>query len=166
LGFWIRQWRAGGAKALDHPEAGRAPRGRKGLAAGLKAAIVGTRRQFPGFGLKKVRDHLWRFGGLKVSVGSVRKTLRAAGIPREAVRKRYRGRSEAVRTFERAKAYELWQSDITSYVLTRSGQRVYLVVFLDDYSRYVVSWALAMQQSWSRGRCWRGSSGSRSRWRC
>jgi transposase InsO family protein/transposase-like protein len=146
LSVWARQYAAKGPKALEHPLTGTGPRGRKGLAAGLKAAIVGTRRQFPGFGLKKVRDHLWRFGGLKVSIGSVRKTLRAAGIPREAARKRYRGRSEAVRAFERAKPNELWQSDITSYVLTRSGQRVYLTVFLDDYSRYVVSWGLAMQQ--------------------
>jgi len=146
LSVWARQYATKGPKALEHPMTGMAPRGRKGLAAGVKAAIVATRRRFPTFGLKRVKHSLWRFGGLKVSVGSVRKALREAGVPRQVGTRRYRGRSEAARTFERAKANELWQSDITSYVLSRSGQRVYLVVFLDDYSRYIVSWALALQQ--------------------
>ena len=36
--------------------------------------------------------------------------------------------------------------DITSFVLTRHSQRVYLTVFLDDYSRYIVSWGLYLHQ--------------------
>jgi hypothetical protein len=60
--------------------------------------------------------------------------------------KKRRPRPPRPRRFERSKPRELWQSDITSYVLTRHSQRVYLTVFLDDHSRYVVSWALALQQ--------------------
>ena len=48
--------------------------------------------------------------------------------------------------FERARAGELWQSDITTFLLTRHSQRVYLTVFLDDYSRYIVSWGLYLHQ--------------------
>jgi hypothetical protein len=40
----------------------------------------------------------------------------------------------------------LWQTDITSFVLRRHGQRVYLTVYLDDFSRYVVGWALEAHQ--------------------
>jgi len=40
----------------------------------------------------------------------------------------------------------MWQSDITSFVLPRQGRRVYLTVFLDDYSRYIVSWGLYLNQ--------------------
>lgn len=42
---------------------------------------------------------------------------------------------------------QLWQSDITSMVLTRHSARVYLTVFLDDYSRYIVSWNLQLRQT-------------------
>jgi transposase InsO family protein len=62
-----------------------------------------------------------------------------AAVPR-------RKRKEIVRRFERSKPGELWQTDITSYVLTRSRVRVYLTVFLDDFSCYVVSWQLATHQ--------------------
>jgi len=40
----------------------------------------------------------------------------------------------------------MWQSDITSYVMRRQGRRVYLTVFLDDHSRFIVAWALATHQ--------------------
>ena len=42
---------------------------------------------------------------------------------------------------------QLWQTDITSLSLARHSQKVYLTVFMDDYSRYVVSWQLALQQT-------------------
>jgi transposase InsO family protein len=80
-----------------------------------------------------------------VSAGSVRKVLKAE-VLHEPLPKARRKRREIVRRFERSKPGELWQTDITSYVLTRSRVRVYLTVFLDDFSRYVVSWALATQQ--------------------
>jgi hypothetical protein len=106
---------------------------------------VRTKRRFPTFGLKKVRDFLRRFGGQSVSTGSVRKVLAAEGLhqPIQPARRRKR---EIIRRVERSKPGELWQTDITSYVLTRSRVRVYLTVFLDDFSRYVVSWSLATHQ--------------------
>jgi transposase InsO family protein len=52
-----------------------------------------------------------------------------------------------VRRFERARPGELWQSDITSFLLTRHRQRVYLTVFLDDHSRYIVSHSLRTRQT-------------------
>jgi len=42
---------------------------------------------------------------------------------------------------------QLWQTDITSFVLPRSKDRVYLVVFMDDHSRYIVSWSFALKQT-------------------
>jgi len=42
---------------------------------------------------------------------------------------------------------QLWQTDITSFVLARNGTRVYLTVFLDDYSRYIVAWNLQLRQT-------------------
>ncbi|NOT31979.1 MAG: DDE-type integrase/transposase/recombinase [Planctomycetes bacterium] len=146
----LRGWRAryelGGPQALEPKQLGRpSGAGRSTLPAPLQAEIVRTKRRFPSFGLKKVRDFLKRFQGQAVSTGSVRKVLKAEGLHALPVAPR-RKRREIVRRFERSKPGELWQTDITSYVLTRSRVRVYLTVFLDDFSRYVVSWSLATHQ--------------------
>jgi len=146
----LRNWRSryelGGPQALEPRKTGRpAGEARSTLPASLQEEIVRTKRRFPTFGLKKVRDFLKRFAGRAVSTGSVRKVLAAEGLhaPVLAPRKK---KHALVRRFERSKPGELWQTDITSYVLTRSKVRVYLVVFLDDFSRYVVAWQLATQQ--------------------
>ena len=142
---WLRAYREHGPKGLEHPF-GNKQRGRKPLPQALREEIVSVKRRFPDFGLRKVRDFLSRFRGLKVSSGGVRSTLKAEGIPAAKKRKR-RGRGKpAVRRFERSRPRELWQSDITSYVLARESRRVYLTVFLDDYSRYVVSFGLELHQ--------------------
>jgi transposase InsO family protein len=44
--------------------------------------------------------------------------------------------------FERAKPNQLWQSDLFTFLLKRENRRVYLVVFLDDHSRFVVGHGL------------------------
>ncbi len=143
---WQARYELGGPQALEPKKLGRpSGEGRSTLPEPLQAEIVRTKRRFPSFGLKKVRDFLKRFGGTRVSTGSVRKVLSAEGLHALPTAPR-RKRREIVRRFERSKPGELWQTDITSYVLTRSRVRVYLTVFLDDFSRYVVSWSLATHQ--------------------
>jgi len=90
----------------------------------VRERIVKTKQRFPAFGLRKVRDFLHRFDGLKVSASGVRRTLDAAGM-REPVPVRRKRKIPSVRSFERAKPGELWQTDITSFLLTRHSQRVY-----------------------------------------
>ena len=142
---WLRAYREHGPKGLEHPF-GKKKRGRKPLPQPLREEIVSVKRRFPDFGLRKIRDFLSRFRGLKVSPGGVRSTLAAEGIP-PAKKPKRRGRGKpAVRRFERSRPRELWQSDITSFVLARESRRVYLTVFLDDYSRYVVSFGLELHQ--------------------
>jgi transposase InsO family protein len=142
---WITKYRNSGPKSLE-----RKPHGGKGksrLAKALKAEIVRTKHLFPDFGLKRIRDYLCRFRGVKVSPGAIKKTLDTEKVPSPLppVQKKAR-RKPPARRFERSKPGALWQSDITSYVMTRHGTRAYLTVFLDDYSRYVVSYALALHQ--------------------
>jgi hypothetical protein len=49
---------------------------------------------------------------------------------------------EKVCRFERAKPNQLWQTDLFTFVLKRQNRRVYLVAFLDDHSRFLVSYGL------------------------
>ena len=148
---WLTAYRAGGPKALEPGRPGpkpgtevTPPRGR--IPAAVEAEIVRTKRRFPDFGLRKIRDFLLRFGGVQVSAGGVGAALDRAGIERIPVVEKRRRKPDQVRRFERALPMDLWQTDITSFYLGRESRRVYLVAFIDDRSRYVVSFALAHQQ--------------------
>jgi len=111
----------------------------------MREEITDVQKKHPDFGLRKVRDFMARFNGIRVSVGSVRTTRQERGLNTPRTRKKRR-KIMPPRRFERARAGDLWQSDITSFLLTRHSQRVYLTVFLDDYSRYIVSWGLYLHQ--------------------
>ncbi len=145
---WKRRYDAAGPKGLEPRHRGR-PRGSgrgSRLPGPVQRAIVATKRLFPGFGLRSIRNYLGRILQLRVSAGGVRRVLRDAALPAELPPRKRRRRSEEPQRFERARPGELWQSDITSYLLGRHHRRVYLTVFLDDHSRYVVSWNLQLHQ--------------------
>jgi transposase InsO family protein len=147
LAAWLARYEEGGASGLSRISDGPAKRrGRAPLAAAKKAAIVEVSSTFPTFGLRKVRDFLARFRGLKVSTGSVRKTLRTAGVSTPSAPARAKRKPAPPRRFERARPNELWQSDITYLHVPWSRRPLYLVAFLDDASRYVVSTGLHLQQ--------------------
>lgn len=148
---WVKAYQEQGPKALEGASLRQdaKKRGRKGLPEPVKQEITSVKEEHPEFGTKSVRNFLWRFRGVKVSNGAVRKTLRDAEIPPlpRKGRKPRAKRKPKIQRFERARPMQLWQTDITSFVLTRHSQRVYLTVFMDDHSRYVVSWQLALQQT-------------------
>ena len=147
LCVWKRRYAAEGPRGLETRKRGpKAVPGTSRLPGALQAAITETRARFPDFGLRKVRDYLARFLQLRVSAGSVRRVLREAGVGPVVRGKRRHRRIEEPRRFERSRPGELWQSDITSYRLARHDRRVYLTVFLDDFSRYVVAWNLQLHQ--------------------
>jgi transposase InsO family protein len=146
LRSWLKAAQAG-PDALRPKRLGRPPGTKKRPLRALGHEILRIKQRFPLFGLRKVRDYLLRFVGVRVSASQVRSTLAEAGIaPISIVRKRHRS-ADQVRRFERARPGELWQSDITSFVLARHSQRTYLTVFLDDHSRYVVSHSLRLRQT-------------------
>ena len=142
---WVAAYRKDGPKGLEDKR--KQAKGRKPLAAALLEAVKQVRLDFPSFGLRKISAFLGRFKGVKASPGLVRKALDQAKVPPlEPMARRWRN-SPVIRHFERARPGELWQTDITSFLLTRNHQRVYLVAFMDDHSRYVVAWKLAMKQT-------------------
>lgn len=146
LSKWLRRYREEGPKGLET----RIPKTRKphprSLPKATKKRVQETKRQNPTFGLRKLRDWLFRYHGTKVSTPTIRKTLKEVDLHETPKPKRKRKKSKPVRRFERSKPRELWQSDITSFVMPRHHRRVYLTVFLDDHSRYIVSWHLATHQ--------------------
>lgn len=59
----------------------------------------------------------------------------------------YTSTPDNVRRFQRAPPNQLWQTDLFTFVLKRQNQRVYFVAFLDDHSRFVMSYGLYASRS-------------------
>ncbi len=147
LGKWLSRYRRDGPKGLEPlPPGRRKGEGPSTIAPAVQGEIVRVQQRFPDFGLQKVKDFLWRFRGMKVSRGGVRSVLVKAGVDRTPAAKPTRRKPSLPRRFERALPMQMWQSDITQFLLARDSRRVYLTVFLDDCSRYVVSFALHLNQ--------------------
>ena len=139
-------FQSGGMDALQpkHHDGGAATKRKKRRAAKpVERAVVATREANPEWGARRIRDVLARFAGLGVSETTVRRILHEAGLVTETEIEA--PREKPPRRFERAAPNQLWQSDLFTFELRRH-QRVYLVGFMDDYSRYVVSWAMAHHQ--------------------
>jgi transposase InsO family protein/DNA-binding transcriptional regulator YiaG len=147
---WVARYKEHGSKGLERRRGAKrtAPAGgaARALPAAVRDEVAAVQRRFPDFGLRKVVHFLARFSGVKVSPGSVAKIRREESLPSPAPVKKRRRKPPLPRRFERAVPGDLWQSDITSFLLTRHSQRVFLTVFLDDHSRYVVSFGLELHQ--------------------
>jgi len=145
LSRWRKAYQERGPRALEG-RGGRKP-GKEPLAAGLREGIVAVKQQFPDFGFRKVQGFLSRFRGVKASQPAILRVMQEEHLPHGRTAEKHWRKRQAPTRFERAKPGEMWQTDITSFVLPRYSQRVYLVAFMDDYSRYVVAWKLGVKQT-------------------
>lgn len=144
---WIARYRQVGEAGFTEIPRARAPRKPDPVAEMLAPEILETKKKFAWFGIPRIAQWLRRTKHLPVTEHQVRKTLKQADLVAEKPRKRKR--KEAVRFFERAEPNQLWQTDIT-YWKAAGGQNVYLIGFMDDYSRYVVGWGLFSSQTGPR----------------
>ena len=146
---WTRAYEKSGADGLMNKKATRADDKRVGsrIPRSVQEAVVALKLERPEFGIQKVADFLYRFRGMRISSGSIRKTMKTHGIAPVKIKKKRRKSSDRVRRFERAKPMQLWQSDITQFTLGQYWSRVYLTVFMDDHSRYIVGWRLQSRQT-------------------
>lgn len=113
----------------------------------VREEIIKIKRKEPDYGLMKIKQWMYRFRGVKVSTGTVKKTVTAEGLALVKVKKKVRRSSDKIRRFERAKPMQLWQSDITQFTVGQHSMKVYLTIFMDDHSRYVVGWRLQSRQT-------------------
>lgn len=132
----------GPAGLMDRPKGG--PRGMK-LPELTKRTILMLKESNPEWGCQRISDMLLRGPALPASASAVAKVLHEAGyVLSEETTKPH---PDKVRRFERALANQMWQTDLFTFILKRQRQRVYLVAFMDDHSRFVVSYGLHASQS-------------------
>jgi transposase InsO family protein len=145
---WTQRYRRFGADAkawwtAEMKQRKAALERRKGMDA-RREAVVKSRQDHPEHGTRRIRDVMARFEGLGVSETTVRRILHEEGLL-EKVPEPVAKPGPAAHRFERAEPNQLWQSDIFTFLLRRY-QRLYVTAFLDDFSRYVVSLAVAHHQ--------------------
>jgi transposase InsO family protein len=143
----LYQWkqrfeRDGPAGLADQPRG--APRGSR-LSEVTRRAILLLKEAHPDWGCTRISDELARGPALSACPAAVARVLHEAGYQLQEVATH--PHRDHVRHFERARPNQLWQTDLFTFVLKRQNRRVYLVAFLDDHSRFLVSYGLHACQS-------------------
>ena len=140
---WKARFDKSGPQGLiDRPRG--VPKGSK-LAELTKRTILMLKQSHPEWGCRRISDLLLRGPALPASESAVARVLHEAGYQfSEEVTDPH---PDKVRSFERAKPNQLWQTDLFTFVLKRQNRRVYLVAFMDDHSRFLVSYGLHASQS-------------------
>jgi transposase InsO family protein len=135
---WRRRFEEEGpAGLLDKPKG--APPGSK-LPDLTKRTILMLKSANPEWGCQRISDMLARGPALPASASAVARVLHEAGYELEEVPTR--PHPDHVRSFERARPNQLWQTDLFTFMLKRQNRRVHLVAFMDDHSRYLVGFGL------------------------
>lgn len=135
---WKKRFDAEGpAGLLDRPKG--VPVGSK-LPDLTKRTILMLKTANPDWGCQRISDMLLRGPALPASASAVARVLHEAGYELEDVPTQ--PHPDHVRTFERAKPNQLWQTDLFTFMLKRQNRRVHLVAFMDDHSRYLVGFGL------------------------
>ncbi len=105
------------------------------------------RRDHPGHGFKRIQDLLKQKHLVIVTRKQIRKELKAAGLLEtcDSSFDREEGPAKGTRRFEAAYPAEIWQMDVTYVYISRIPVH-YLVVIIDDYSRYCIAGELVRDQ--------------------
>lgn len=111
--------------------------GQKNIPSPVRDKIVETKKNNPEYGSKRISNLLRRMFFLPVSHETVRKTLHEKELMSPPPKKKRQKNITRPRFFERSTPNQLWQTDIFTFRL--GGKNAYLIGFIDDFSRYIVS---------------------------
>ncbi len=139
LYIWKRDFKRDGPAGLaDKPRGARKKKGK--LTVVTERAILMLKEMNPDFGGLRISQELLRGQGLEASDDQVRRVLRDAGYEYQEVQTQ--PRDHPPRRFERARPNQLWMTDVFTFVLKKQNRRVYLVGYMDDHSRFLVSFGV------------------------
>jgi putative transposase len=111
------------------------------LPEGMQRQVLAIWSNNPGFGPSQIRNQLRRIG-LRCDTKTIRKLLLAHGYTPPHVKP---PRPREVRRFEASRPLELVQMDVLQFHV--HAQRLYLILALDDHSRFITGWALLQRES-------------------
>ena len=115
----------------------------QGLAGEEQESILDLKKKHPSMGPAQIRAQLKRFKGWRVSIKAIAKVLRDNGY--ELVHRGSRPQGASDHRFEAPRRNALWQFDFGSFRV--AGEKLHLLVAVDDFSRYAVGHTLASSPS-------------------
>lgn len=132
---WQRDLQTSGRQAFLNYEPKCPGRGIKEISAEQEKAIFGVLETNPGYGPGQVRQQLRR-QGITISMRTVRKVLETNGynLPRK------QKQVEQGQRFEATRPLELAQMDILELFINKN--KIYLVLLIDDYSRFILGYRI------------------------
>lgn len=147
LASWIKAYKEHGVKAfIGSPTADQLKNvGRvKGF---LADQIIDHKAAHPSHGALRITQVFRRLLGLPVTVHQVRQTLASQSPPSTAaIRGKPKREPAPIRFFERKFPNELWHTDVMYFVMP-NREKVFVIGYLDDYSRYVTGIDLFHRQT-------------------
>ncbi len=138
---WKKQLEAMGCEGFLARKASGPGRGEKKISPEKEEEVLSMWRRYPGFGPGQVRNQLRR-QGTTISVRTVRKIMEASGYKGGKKGSDTKGATER---FEAGRPLELAQMDILEFFINKL--KVYLIILLDDFSRFILGWRLLTQTS-------------------
>ena len=140
---WKKRFDQEGPAGLeDHP---RPNKGGSRLSEATRRAILLMKQTHPDWGSDRIHHMLIRSEGCSASPNAILRVLRESGY--ETIEEPTRPHAPVTRRFERSRPNQLWQTDLFTFLLKRENRRLYLVAYLDDFSRYIVGWGLHASSS-------------------
>ncbi len=137
---WRRQLEIMGEKTFLEYQVSKPGRGIKQISPEKEQAVLKEWKANPGFGPGQIRNQLRR-QRITISTKSVRKIMQANGYK---VKKK-KAKCEEGQRFEASRPLELAQMDILEFYINKL--KVYILLLLDDYSRFILGWNLLEKTS-------------------
>lgn len=137
---WQRQLKGLGEEAFLEHQPHRSGRGEKEITPEQESAILQVWNDNPAFGPGQVRSQLRR-QGTTISIRTIRKVMEANGYTAKQKQKQ----TSAPQRFEASRPLELAQMDILEVTINKV--RVYLILLIDDFSRFILGFRLLEQTS-------------------
>jgi transposase InsO family protein len=115
----------------------------QGLSEAETEAILSYKKKHPSMGPAQIRAQLKRFKGWRVSIKAIDRVLRREGY--EPVYRGSRPQGPEPIRFEAPRPNAMWLIDFAEMRIV--GQKLHVLVVLDDFSRYCVGYTLADEPS-------------------
>jgi len=107
----------------------------------MQKKVLAVWRNNPGFGPSQIHNQLRRVG-IRCDTKTIRKILEAHGYTPPQLKP---PRTQEDRRFEASRPLELVQMDVLQFHV--HAQRLYLILALDDHSRFIVGWGLLQRET-------------------
>ena len=143
---WIRAYRKSGVEAFTGSSPVRQFSDSDPEKAILTEQILEHKAAHPEHGALRIKQIFRRLLGLPVTIHQVRQTLENHPAALRTSPKKTRREPAPIRFFERNSPNDLWHTDVMYFIMP-NREKVFVIGYLDDYSRFVVGMDIFHRQT-------------------